>query len=50
MDTLTREKIVSALTVAAKRDISSGTSRDNLFQSLARVIDADILNELKKRV
>jgi len=50
MDTLTREKIVSALTVAAQRDISSGTSRDNLFQSLARVIDADILNELKKRV
>jgi hypothetical protein len=50
MDSLTREKIVTALTVAAQQDISSGTSRDNLLRSLARVIDPDILDELKKRV
>ncbi|HON77906.1 MAG TPA: hypothetical protein PK544_05410 [Spirochaetota bacterium] len=50
MDTITREKIVTALTTAAQRDISSGTSRDTLMRSLAKVIDADILDELKKRV
>lgn len=50
MDTITREKIVSALTAAAQRDISSGVSRENLIRSLARVIDPDILDELKKRM